>query len=70
MERSTVLTLYVVTKSYIFSSFGNQLYNVNIKTPKKAQENIINIDDIIKRLAEAGVTELPNEEENNEESND
>jgi hypothetical protein len=37
---------------------------------QEARENAINIDDIIKRLAEAGVTELPNEEENNEESDD
>ena len=37
---------------------------------QESRENTINIDDIIKRLAEAGVTELPDEEENNEEFND
>ena len=37
---------------------------------QESRENTINIDDIIKRLAEAGVTELPDEEEFDEEFND
>ncbi len=37
---------------------------------KESRENVVNINDIIDRLVQAGVTKLPELEDQNEESND
>ena len=56
-----ILCLYDHNRNFLEINFDG--------VTQEARENAINIDDIIKRLAEAGVTELPKMEEYDEESN-
>ena len=56
-----ILCLYDHNRNFLEINFDG--------VTQEARENAINIDDIIKRLVEAGVTELPKMEEYDEESN-
>ena len=56
-----ILCLYDHNRNFLEINFDG--------VTQEARENAINIDDIIKRLVEAGVIELPKMEEYDEESN-